>query len=105
MAKLRLESEWLKADDVKEGDLITITGEHIERSAEETPFGRPTIEIPVRLPDGREKRWTMNKTTLKRLMGAWGNDTATWINKKVRIRKAKQNIRGVLKDVLYGEPA
>jgi len=105
MAKLELPSAWLRSTDVEDGDLVTITGEHRVRPAEETPFGREVIEVPVKLKDGTEKTWTMNKTTLRTLMEAWGSDTKNWVGKKVQIMIREQPVRGSLKKVLYGKPA
>jgi hypothetical protein len=46
----------------------------------------------------------MNRTTQKACRAKWGDDTANWVGKKVRVRKVRQPVRGELKDVLFGEP-
>ena len=97
-------SRWLRPSDVKDGDVVTIVNEGQKRSAEETPFKRAVFEIAVRLPSGEEKILTMNSTTQRRCMEAWGNETRNWIGKRLRIELREQNVRGVIKRVIYGYP-
>jgi len=103
MVKIRV-SEWLRPSDVREGDIVTIADEGRNRSAEETPFGREVFEIGVKLPSGEVKLWTMNRTTQRRCAEAWGDETRNWIGKKVRIQLREQNVRGIMKTVIYGIP-
>lgn len=104
MVKIRFSSEFLRPEDVPDGTLVTVVNEGHYRSPEETPFGREVFEIRVRLPDGKEKLWTMNKTTQKRMVDAHGDDSRNWIGKKIRIELTKQTVRGELKTVVYGRP-
>ena len=97
-------SRWLRPSDVKDGDVVTIVNEGQKRSAEETPFKRAVFEIAVRLPSGEEKILTMNSTTQRRCIEAWGNETRNWIGKRLRIELRDQNVRGVMKKVIYGFP-
>ena len=97
-------SRWLRPSDVKDGDIVTIVGEGQKRSANETPFKRAVFEIPVRLPSGEQKIWTMNRTTQRRCMEAWGNETRNWVGKRLRIKLKEQNVKGVMKTVIYGFP-
>jgi hypothetical protein len=96
--------EWLRPSDLKDGDILTIADEGTVRSASETPFGREVFEIRVRLPGGEEKVWTMNLTTQRRLIDAWGKDTRSWVGRKVRVQLQQQNVRGIVKTVIYGTP-
>ena len=100
MPVVNIPEEYLDARMVKTGDIITIAGPHIEKSAEETPFGRPTIEVPVILPNGTRVNYTINKTSLKRIMEAYGNNSDYWVGKKLKIELIKQNVRGQIKDVI-----
>ena len=97
-------SEWLRPSDVKDGDIITILDEGKKRSADETPFGHEVFEVNVKLPDGEVKLWTMNRTTLRRCVEAWGDESKAWIGKKVRVQLREQNVRGVMRTVIYGVP-
>ena len=95
---------WLKPNDVNDGDIITVIDEGRKRDANETPFKRAVFEIPVRLPSGEQKIWTMNRTTQRRCIAAWGNETRNWIGKRLRIKLKEQNVKGVMKTVIYGFP-
>jgi len=95
---------WLRPSDVHDGDIVTIIEEGRKRDANETPFNRAVFEIAVRLPSGEEKIWTMNRTTQRRCIEAWGNETKNWIGKRLRIELRVQNVRGVMKKVIYGFP-
>lgn len=95
-------SRWLRPSDIHDGDIVTITDEGRNRSADETPFGREVFEIHVRLPSGEEKLWTMNGTTQRRCAEAWGDETKAWIGKKVQVQLREQGVRGTMRTVIYG---
>lgn len=95
--------EYLHADAAENGDVVEITGKARYISSEESTFGRSYLEIPVRLANGKSKIYTPNKTTLKRLAKAFGDDADMWIGKKVKLEIVKQNVRGEMRDVIYGE--
>ena len=103
MVKLKA-SKWLRPKDVNNGEIITIVDEGKSKSADETPFGRAVFEIGVRLPSGEKKIWSMNRTTQRRCMEAWGNETRNWVGKRLRIELKQQNVKGVMKTVIYGFP-
>jgi len=62
------------------------------------------FEFPVELPSGERKTWTPNKTTLKKLAAQFGDETDDWQGRKVKLTTARQNVRGEIKNVIYGEP-
>lgn len=95
--------EYLHADAVKSGDVIEIIEKARYVSAEEATYGRSYLEISVKLPNGNTKIWTPNKTTLKKLAKVFGDDTDNWIGKPVKLIVIKQNVRGEMRDVIYGE--
>jgi hypothetical protein len=103
MVKIKV-CEWLRPADVRDGDIVTIVDEGKNRTAEETPFNRDVFEISVKLPSGEVKTWTMNRTTQRKCAEAWGYESRAWINKKVRIQLREQNVRGVMRTVIYGIP-
>jgi hypothetical protein len=96
--------EYLHAEVVRDGDVITITGKARYVNVEESLFGKPYLEIPIETPGGETKTWTPNKTTLKNLAKQYGDETDLWIGKKIKLTIARQNVRGEMRDVLYGEP-
>lgn len=62
------------------------------------------LYIPLSLSSGEEKDYNCNKTSAKKLMDAWGNDTDNWVDKKIKFVLLSQNVRGTIRDVVYGEP-
>ncbi len=103
MVKISDLDEYLHADAVETGEVIEITGKARYISAEESTFGHAYLELPVRLSNGKSKIWTPNKTTLKRMAKAFGDDADTWIGQKVKLEIVKQNVRGEMRDIIYGE--
>ncbi|NHV97970.1 MAG: hypothetical protein HA494_09365 [Thaumarchaeota archaeon] len=103
MVKLQDLEEYLTPEDVKD-DVVTFLDEGVYKKAEETPFGRPVFQISVKLPDGRVKIATLNRTSRKELAKAYGEDTKNWVGREARVTKVKQNVRGELKDVIYFHP-
>lgn len=96
--------EYLDATMVDNGDLVVLLDAGVFREPEETGLDRTVFHIRVGLPDQRKKTWTMNKTTRKRLAKAHGDASENWVKKQVRIQILQQNVRGEVKDVLYGHP-
>jgi len=96
--------EFLSAEMLKNGDVLEIANEGMFLTAEETPFKRPAFQIDVKLPNGSRKTWGVNKTTRRRLAAAYGDDSADWVGRKVRIELLRQNVRGEMKIVVYGHP-
>lgn len=97
-------SDFLAAQDVKNGDIVTVIGEPTLRTATETGFDRDVYTIKIILPNGDDKDWTLNKTTYNTLFDAFGDESRDWLKRRVAIRKTRQNVRGTMRDVLYGEP-
>ncbi len=97
--------EFLHADSVQDGEVVTIIAKPTLISEEESVFGKAYFEIPITTANGEAKTWTPNKTTLKKLSAKFGDETDAWIGKKVKISKAKMNVRGEMKQVIFGEPS
>ena len=104
MPKISELDEYLHADAVKDGDIVTIVDKATIIDAETSVFGRAYLEVSVRLPNGKIILWTPNKTSCKKIAVQFGDDTDLWVSKKVMLKKERQNVRGVMKDVLYGYP-
>jgi len=104
MVKISEMDEFLHADAVEDGEIVEITGKARRISAEESAFDRAYLELPVKLASGQPKIWTPNKTSLKLLAKAFGDDADFWVGKKVKLMISHQNVRGEMKDVIYGEP-
>jgi len=97
-------SDWLRPEDVKDGDIVKII-DHLEViPAEQTKYGRERYVITIVLPDKTVKRWGLNLTSYRTLYKAYGNEGDNWIDKLVKIVKNREKIRGETRHVLYAEP-
>jgi hypothetical protein len=70
----------------------------------ENPWGNESLEIPIKLSNGQERIYSPNKTSARILSESWGEETKSWINKKLKFDIVKQNVKGELKDVVYASP-
>ena len=101
---IRKSSRYLRAGDVKDGDVVEIISEGRIRPAEESRFGRESFEIDVRLSDGSEKVWTVNKTTLQNLAEVYGDETKNWVGRKVYLAVRTREMRNEPRKVILGFP-
>ena len=96
---------YLKPHHVRQDDLVEIIEEPYVRTAEESRFGRARGYAVVKLQrTGEIFTWGFNTTTWDRLLDAFGEDSALWVGKKVKIRLESQIVRGEQKGVIYGVP-
>lgn len=95
---------FLRGEEVEKGMIVEIAdaGEFIDKDS--SGIGRPVFRIKIRLPNNEEKIWTMNKTTQENLAKAYGDDTANWVGKKVRLETSVYNIRGQIRFGIIGFP-
>lgn len=104
MVKQKDIDEWLKPIDVQTGNIVTIVTEGSYEPPSERTFGRETFQIRIRLPDGRTKRTTMNKTSRRALAKVYGDESRQWVDREAMVRKEKQNMNGELRDCVYYDP-
>jgi len=97
-------SDFLRADDINDGDIIKIIGHPEIIPAEQTKYGRERYVITIVLPDKTVKRWGLNLTSYRTLYKTYGNEGDNWIDKLVKIVKNREKIRGETRHVLYAEP-
>lgn len=90
--------------DIKTGDKIQIVKGISMRPKAETGFDRDTAEIIVKLPNGKEKPLTLNRTSQKALAAKYGDESDEWKNQYALVKIALQSVRGTMKDVIYLEP-
>ncbi len=95
---------FLSPNEVENDMLLKVVREPYIVPAEKTKWGKARGRVVVELPDGEQRRWTMNTTTWDRLIDAFGAEPGAWLNRKVRIRKEMQVVTGENKMVLYGLP-
>jgi len=98
--------EYTKSDFAKAGKDI-VTGDKITFLDEGTPdtgqYGTRLV-FNLKMPNGEEKKLTPNKTSLRELGEAWGDDTDTWVGKVAEVHITKQSVQGKLTDVIYLTP-
>ena len=94
--------EFLKPDDINDNEEVEIISE-AEEVLIKNNDGTTTKkwQIEVKLPNGRIKVWTLNKTSAVTLTNKFGREMSNWIGKKIKITKVTQMVRGQQKDVLY----
>ena len=72
--------------------------------AADLPFtseeGRYELRVSV---NGDEYDWTANKTSLKAIVAAYGDESDDWVGKKVNLYSVEQNVAGQIKQVVYGK--
>ena len=98
-------SKYLKAEEVKDGDVITfldpgtIEVKEFKKNDGEVEK-KEVFEILVSI-NGNKKLYSPNVTTRKLLAKAWGNCTEHWVTKKAKITVVPSN-NG--KDMIIAKP-
>lgn len=102
MVELEL-SEWLKPEDVSpEAELVfTDSGKSVTIPIGDGKLDKNAFEITVKFKNGATRSWTMNMTSQRAVAVAYGKNTENWVNKPVIAFVTSQNVRGVMKDVIY----
>ena len=88
MVKLNQSGNYLKPDDVKDGDLVTFKteGEWIESRKYTYPDGNPRSDFVITVDyKGEERSLRVNKVSRDELIPAYGNDTTLWVGKQAKI--------------------
>jgi len=102
--EIRSDFEFLKARDVKVGDIVTILNEGEVRE-KDFGTGKPRVIFEIEVEHNKKKKiWTMNKKTIKKLIDKFGDDTKTWVGKKVKLNIVEVEVRGVTRNSIVGEP-
>lgn len=101
MVKLDV-NKWIRPADFGEGDLkVKILGEGETKLPKDTGLDNEVFEIPVQLPDGTEKFWTMNKTSQRALVTSFGDETADWIGKEINLFTSEVQFKGKTVKAIY----
>jgi hypothetical protein len=79
-----VEGRFIKADDAKQGEVITFLDEGTEKELNGKKFLTFQIEY-----NGEEKLYSPNKTALVSLTDAWGTETSDFIGKSAKINLVK----------------
>lgn len=104
MPKVSSLDKYLHAEDIEEGDIITVVGRAKKIDAETSKFGRPYFEFPVKLPNGLVKSYTPNPTTLRNVAKQFGDEIDEWLGEQIKLSISTMNVRGEMRRVIFGEP-
>lgn len=85
-----------RGEDYKNGDVVMILNEGIVQDGK---FGEQNI-FKMGFVSG-EKNLSINQTSMNYLIDAYGDDTAGWVKKEVKLWVVKQNVAGRFTDVTY----
>lgn len=95
--RISVQGEWAKVkEDVKDGDIVVI--QDAGRIVEGDYGERHVFKIETTNGD---KNLSFNQTSMNALIGAYGDETDSWVGKKAKAWIIKQSVSGKLKDVLY----
>lgn len=83
------ESPFLKGDDLEEGERITVT----IKTAQEVTFPSGDT-VPVLEFLELEKKLSLNKTRVKKLVELLGEDTDEWVGRKIALYPIDVNYQG-----------
>ena len=70
---------WLRADQIKPGDTVTIT----DITLDETTFERPYLIVEGTLKDGTQTRVRLSAQNVKRIAETLGTSEAAWIGHRI----------------------
>lgn len=88
MTILNQSGNYLKVDDVKEGDLVTFKdeGTWVESTKYTYPDGNPKQDFVMKIDyKGQEYSIRINKFSRDELVPVYSNDTKNWIGKHAKI--------------------
>lgn len=57
--------------------------------------------LPIKLSNEKVREWIPNKTSIKKMVEFWGDNTETWTSKRALFTIAQQNVRGEMKDIIF----
>jgi len=88
---------YLKMNEIKGGETITFCD---EGRLVDDRWGSNKLQIDIRMPNGELRRITVNKTSQRNLMGAYGASTKDWIGKTAMLTKQNMLVGGNMKQAL-----
>lgn len=85
--KIRFSGNFLKADQVKKGEIVTILNAGEERTSKYTyEDGNPKMEYVFEVDyNGDKKSLRMNATSRRAMVEAFGDETIGWIGKQAKL--------------------
>ena len=104
MPRMSEHEDYLKPYMVDNGDIIQLLDEGAFIKPDFPGFITAVFQIKSRLPNGQVKLWSMNKTTRNRCAAEWADDSENWVGKKLQLEIVRQNVRGTIREVIFGTP-
>ena len=99
--KRTIKSNWIGSKELRNGDVYVIVNEAIDVLGK---YGTQLAAV-MRAPNGgAEGLVRINGTSEKALIRAYGDETADWVGKEVKIVLKEMNVRGRMMDVIVLEP-
>ena len=92
-------SKYVKPENVKDGDKITIKSE-ADFIYSDT-LEKDVLEMRVMLPNGEEKIMSVNKGSFEWLSKTYGPSSDAWVGKEVPIYKVRMDVFGKVRMVVY----
>jgi hypothetical protein len=95
--KLTTQRNYLKTENIKQGDLITILneGEFVASAKYTYPNGEPRKDFLIKIKhNDQEADMRINATNKKVLVAAFGDETSAWVNKQVKLDTANVMVSG-----------
>lgn len=104
--KIEIPTAFVKANEnIKAGDVVKLKSEgeykDIKTSDDKT---KQVLQFDLELPGGEIKTYSMNVTTQKNLISAYGDDSKKWIDKELKAWIEKQLSFGKRINVLILTP-
>ena len=91
---------WLRPEDLEPQTELEILTPHIKVPTEETGFKKDAYEINVKLPDGKERTFTLSETKFRAITMLHGENSDDWVNKKITVNKTPMNFQGKMIDAI-----
>lgn len=90
--------QWLKKnEDFRDKDLLQIANEGQEIQGQ---YG-PQLAFLFKTRDGKEGNVSINQTSLNNIIDAYGEDSKSWVGKKVKVWLIPQSVQGKLTKAAY----
>lgn len=83
--KIDTGGDFLKADDLKGGEVITILDEGTKAEIQVTEGKTRQVTNFIVDVEGKEKTYTPNIFALRKLVEAWGDETKKWVNQQFEV--------------------
>ena len=105
--KIEIESSFIKAGvNIQDGEIVQLLDEGEYKTIKGSDGkSKEVLQFQLQLSSGEVKTYTMNITTQREMISAFGDDSKEWIGKKLKANIVKQLAFGKMTNVLVLTPA